>query len=296
MASQSAKWVLPVLTSALIGCAELEGDVGADGVVDDAALTSDNGLPTVNGLAVVNGLPTVNGIPTVNGLCIANGLATTTGLASTSGLMTTIPGRKQVEYIVRCALPPTASITKKDQYGKSYTFTGLLGLAPAWQSGACDTNCQESVSACLLAHVNTSAIHVPLWIVSGHPSVGWGQDPEFPNHEGSFFGNVFMMGAHGTDPAKAPMYYCTGPKYNVNAPSGRIGSSQTNPPYVDPWGSNASCNDVSRCAAADYPNGSHGFKSCNGWNNVVTVWRQSTPTTTTSTIGSGGIGKGFKWR
>lgn len=290
MVAQSAKWVSPILALAFMGCADLEGDVGADELVDDEALTSTNGLPTVNGLA------TANGLATVNGLCIANGLATVNGLATANGLMTTTAGRQQVQYIVRCALPPTASITKKDQYGKTYTFTGLLGLAPAWQNGACDTNCQEAVSACLLAHLNTSGIHVPLWIVSGHPNVGWGQDPEFPNHEGSFFGNVFMLGAHGTDPTKAPMYYCTGPKYNVNAPSGRIGSSQTNPPYVDPFGTNASCNDVSRCAAADYPNGSHGFKACYGWNNVVTVWRQSTPVISTSTVGSGGIGRGFRWR
>jgi hypothetical protein len=291
MVAQSAKWVPPLLALVLLGCADLEGDVGADGLGDDEALSTDNGLPTVNGLA------TANGLATVNGLCIANGLATVNGLATANGLMTTAAGRREVEYIVRCALPPTASITKKDQYGNSYTFTGLLGLAPGWQSGACDTNCQESVSACLLAHVNTAGIHVPLWIVSGHPSIGWGQDPEFPNHEGSFFGNVFLLGAHGSDPAKAPMYYCTGPKYNVNAPSGRIGSKQTNPPYVNPWGATASCGgSVSRCAAADYPNGSHGFKACYGWNNVVTVWRQSTPVTSTSTVGSGGTGRGFRWR
>ena len=291
MLTQSARWSVPLSAFVLMGCAELDGDVGADGVVDDAALTSDNGLPMVNGLALSNGLPVVNG------LCLSNGLATTTGLANTNGLMTTTVGRKQVEYIVRCALPATASITKKDQNGKSYTFQGLLGLAPAWQTGACDTNCQENVSACLLAHVNTSGIHVPLWIVSSHQAVGWGQDPEFPNQEGSFFGNVFMMGAHGTDPAKAPMYYCTGAKYNVNAPTGRIGSAQTNPPYINPWGTTGACNgSVSRCAPADYPFQADGFKQCNGWNNVVTVWRQSTPVISTSTVGSGGVGKGFRWR
>jgi hypothetical protein len=290
MVPQSAKWVPPVLSMLLMGCAELEGDVGADGVIDDESLTASNGLPSINGLAAPNGLPSINGLTTANGLVTAN------GLPSSNGLMTTALGRKQVEYIVRCALPPTASITKKDQYGKSYTFQGLLGLAPQWQESACDLNCQEHVSACLLAHINTSAIHVPLWIVSGHPAVGWGPDPEFPNHEGSYFGNVFLLGAHGTDPTKAPMFYCTGPKYNVNAPSGRIGSTQTNPPYVNPWGANASCDNVSRCAAADYPYSAHGFKACYGWNAVVTVWRQATPTISSSTTGSGGVGRGFRWR
>ena len=102
-------------------------------------------------------------------------------------------------------------------------------MAPQWQNGACDTNCQEDVSACLLAHVNTAGIHVPLWIVAQNPSVGWGQDPEFPNQEGAFFGNVFTLGAHGTDPTKVPMYYCTGAKYNVNPPQGRVGVDADEP-------------------------------------------------------------------
>ena len=93
----------------------------------------------------------------------------------------------QVSYLVRCALPANTSITK----GTSYTFQGLLGMAPQWQNGACDTTCQENVSACMLAHVNTAGIHVPLWMVAQNAAVGWGQDPEFPNQEGAFFGNVF---------------------------------------------------------------------------------------------------------
>src|SRR4051794_25791374 len=276
---------LMVFGGALAGCAEIDSDVGQT----DDPLATDNGLSTVNGLSVANGLSTVNG------LSIANGLSTVNGLSSTSGLMTTATGRTQISYIVRCALPATVSITKKDQNGVSYTFQGLLGMAPQWQNGACDATCQEGVSACLLAHVNTAGIHVPLWIVSQNPAVGWGQDPEFPNQEAAFFGNVFMQGAHGTDPAKAPMYYCTGPKYALNPPQGRLGSVQVNPPYVDPFGSTyASCTGASRCSAADYPSQSDGFKACGGWNNVVTVWRQNTATT--GTTGSGGTGHGFRWR
>jgi hypothetical protein len=192
-------------------------------------------------------------------------------------------------------LPPGASITKQDQYGKSYTYQGLLGIAPQWQTGACDTNCQESVSACLLAHVNTAGIHVPLWIVGNDPVVGWGQDPNYPNQEGAFFGNVFMMGAHGTDQTKAPMYYCMGAKYNVNPPQGRLGSVQTSPPYIDPFGSaTASCTTGTYCTPADYPHTADGFKGCYGWNHVITVWRQNTPTTTTDT--TGGTGAGFRWK
>jgi hypothetical protein len=91
------------------------------------------------------------------------------------------------------------------------------------------------------------------------------------------------------------MFYCTGPKYNVNAPQGRVGGTQTNPPYANAFGSSyASCAGASRCAPADYPAQGDGFKACNGWNNVVTVWRQNTATTTTGP--TGGNGRGFRWK
>jgi hypothetical protein len=54
---------------------------------------------------------------------------------------------------------------------------------------------------------------------------------------------------------------------------GRLGDNSRNgEPYTNPFGSGALCRD--RCAAADYPYGSDGYKACNGWNHVVTVWRQ----------------------
>ncbi len=281
-----------VFGGALAGCAEMEADVGET----DEAATTENGLSTVNGLSTRNGLATINGLST------RNGLATIYGLSSTSGLMTTALGRLQVSYLVRCALPANASITKNDANGISYTFPGLLGMAPQWQNTSCDTNCEEAVSACMLAHVNTAGLHVPLWIVTQNAAVGWGQDPEFPNQEGSFFGNVFTPGAHGVDPSVTPAYFCTGSKYNVSPPQGRIGSTQTSLPYVNPFGSTyAGCSGASRCAPADYPSQGDGFKACNGWNNVVTVWRQSTTRTTTispttAAAPSGGVGRGFRWR
>jgi hypothetical protein len=207
--------------------------------------------------------------------------------------MTTAAGRIKVSYLVRCALPATASITKLDDYGKSYTFPGLLGMAPQWQNGACDQACQENVSACMLAHVNTAGAHIALWLVAENSAVGWGQDPEFPNQEASFFGNIFMQGAHGAVGSTPPAYYCTGAKYNVNPPQGRIGATQTSPPYVNIYGSTyAPCSAY--CTASDTAYLGDGFKACSGWNNVVTAWRQNT--ITTSTGSSGGNGHGFRWR
>ena len=34
--------------------------------------------------------------------------------------------------------------------------------------------CQELVSACMMAHVNTAGIHIPLWLDAAAPAIGWG--------------------------------------------------------------------------------------------------------------------------
>jgi hypothetical protein len=148
--------------------------------------------------------------------------------------------------------------------------------------------------------VNTAGIHVPLWLTAQDTSIGWGQDPEFPNQEGAFFGNVFNLGAHGTDPNTLAAFYCTGAKYNMNPPQGRLGSTQATMPYANPFGTTyAACTTpttTNRCSVADYPSQGDGYKACNGWNHVVTVWRQNTTTTTATTSPTGGMGKGFRWK
>jgi len=99
------------------------------------------------------------------------------------------------------------------------------------------------------------------------------------------------MGAHGTSQTSYPMYYCAGPQVKVNPPTGRLGSAQTSPPYVNPLGSQyALCSTGAACALADNPYSADGFKACSGWNNPVTVWRQNG--TTSATGGTSGSASG----
>ena len=95
--------------------------------------------------------------------------------------MTTDGGRQTVKYLVRCALAAGDSLTKQDQYGASYTFPGGMGLCPAWKNGGVHgTNfrtCQNLVSACMMAHVNTAGVHIPIWMASEAPQIGWGARP-----------------------------------------------------------------------------------------------------------------------
>jgi hypothetical protein len=184
--------------------------------------------------------------------------------------MTTSDGRETVKYLVRCALPAGQSIIKKDQYGASYTFSGQIGVAPAWADGACDLACQENVSACMLAHVNTTGQNVSLWLDGNAPAIGWGQSTNHPYQEGSFFGNIF------TDPPTA--YFCNGQDFDQGVVPGRLGANQLDAPYLNPFA--AIGGDCKRyCTAQDIPNQNDGYKACHGFNHVITVWRNFDPGT-----------------
>jgi len=168
-----------------------------------------------------------------------------------------------MSYLVRCALPAGHSIVLTNAAGTATTYPGQLGVAPEWENGACLQGCQESVSACLLAHVNTTGRHIGLWLDSDIPSLGWGRSTDYPYQEGSFFGNIF------TSPPKA--YFCNGKDFDLGAVPGRLGVGQANAPYTNPFAGTGFCQDS--CTEADAPSTGDGYKACNGFSHVVTVWR-----------------------
>src|SRR5262249_35601103 len=147
-----------------------------------------------------------------------------------------------------------------------------IGLAPQWETGACDTTCQQYVSACMLAHVNTSGQHIAVWLDNDSPAIGWGQNSNYPYQEGSFFGDIFV-----SPPAA---YFCNRKDFDNGVVAGRLGATQGGAPYMNPYGySGAMCNPF--CAA----HGTDGFNSCTTYNpwtvysHVITVWRNFDPGT-----------------
>ena len=262
-------------------------------------LNAHNGLAAINGLNAHNGLAAINGLNAHNGLIAVNGLNAHNGLptgalpgevaaappqqraagwqpppGATNALMTSAEGRATMSYIVRCALPAGHSVLMTDQAGAPYTFQGQIGIAPQWETGVCDTACQEYVTACLLAHVNTTGQHISLWLDSASPAIGWGRDGNFPYQEGTFYGNIFQS------PPKA--YYCDGRDHAFGVVPGRLGANQTNSPYTNPLGPDVLCKD--RCKVAGGADGTDGFSSCPGigdesFTRVVTVYRNFDPST-----------------
>ncbi len=127
-------------------------------------LDSNNGL-SANGLSY-NGL-SANGL-SYNGLS-ANGLSYK-GLSTLAFTQwfTRNPALADMvmTYVVRCAVPPGQTRSyMNSQTGKTYTWTGELGLAPDWANGyPASYNEQQVITACLLAHVNRYGRHVTISI------------------------------------------------------------------------------------------------------------------------------------
>ena len=266
----------------------LNGINGINGLNGVNGLYATNGINGLNGLNGVNGLTGVNGIMATNGISAVNGLNGVNGLSETSGLMTTDAGRKTVAYLVRCALAANDTLVKRDQNGTEYTFDGGLGLCPQWKYGnvATDRTCQNMVSACLMAHINTSGVHVPLWMDSESGVIGWGVSPAYPKQEGTFFGNVIMTGnlsSLAMPQVNAPVaYFCEGAGIAAGVVAGRLTSGASNVPYKNPYGSNAKCagnGNVTAGPTSPGMNAPDGFKSAcaNGYcfqnGEPITVWR-----------------------
>lgn len=112
------------------------------------------------------------------------------GLAMDASTVASEVEMDTIRYAVECALDSNESVTKVVD-GVSHTFEGHVGLAPEWKDDACDDDCQQWVSACLLARVNASGEEVTLWMQGDHPALGTDGHPDFPVYEGSFFGNLF---------------------------------------------------------------------------------------------------------
>ena len=224
--------------------------------------------------------------------------------------MTTSGGRKTISYLIKCALASGDTLVKQDQNGNNYTFAGGLGLCPAWKNGGVSGNsqCMEGVSACMIAHVNTAGVHVPLWLDSNDPSIGWGVDRvNYPMQEGTFFGDIMDTGTLtniGKPTVVGPVgYYCDGAGFPGGASgvvAGRLGANQVGAPYANPFGSGTLCQNAPQAVGqfsagvgGSCPAGSNtnpaagcpdGYKALttnsNGgvWQHGITVWRNNSYT------------------
>ena len=167
-------------------------------VLPASAHTYGDGGGRTGGDWIVNGLSS----PTVSGVDPAHSLGSSLGLGMNGWLgQGDLAGEDVIRYMVECALDVGDSVTVSDGTN-SFTFDGMLGLAPEWKTQACNQDCQQWVSACLMARTNATGAEVQLFVQGDNPALGFGAAPSFPNYEATYFGNVFE------DPA--PMHACVG--------------------------------------------------------------------------------------
>jgi len=214
-----------------------------------------------------------------------------TALTSSTFLMNSAAGRSTLSYMIRCALPAGHSVTRTDLTGASFTFAGGIGVAPEWETGSCGGDCQRWISACMLAHVNTAGVHIPIWIVGQNAGLGWGQSASYPNQEGTFFGNIFTV----SNVNKVDAYYCQGPGFDKSVVDGRIGSAQVGAPYRDLF-ADGYCASGYNCLESDARTNTvaDGYKACTmgdgsitAWNQMVTVWRENKAYNASGTVIAG---------
>ncbi|MFY0575620.1 hypothetical protein ACN28S_15765 [Cystobacter fuscus] len=168
-----------------------EGSEPRERSVQAWAVGTINGL-SLNGLSL-NGL-SLNGL-SLNGLSL-NGLST----SQFDLWFQTNPTLNDsvMRYVVLCAVPAGETRTyTSSSTGSTWSWTGVLGLAPGWAQGAPATLTEQRlVSACLAAHSNKFGVRIPL-SVQGRGGAGSSipTDPseleEYPEREGCFFGNLF---------------------------------------------------------------------------------------------------------
>src|SRR5712691_6656012 len=101
-----------------------------------------------------------------------------------------------MKYLVKCSLP--LGLGMDYEYGGiSYTWAGLLNLAPHWAAGEpIPEDEQQLVSACLGAHANRYGAHVPISLLGQYADgtpipIGDDELSTFSLTEGCFFGNLF---------------------------------------------------------------------------------------------------------
>jgi hypothetical protein len=254
----------------LAGCiSQTEG--AAESSVDSAvAIKTKNGLSqnglSQNGLSQ-NGL-SQNGL-SQNGLS-QNGLIMDALSDPTTGAL----NQQFLAYVVSCALPATSSINITIN-NTNVNFYGQLGLAPTWgisDSSPCDDECQEWVSACLIARVNVEGHHIDLSLRGSHPALALatGEAAAYPNAEATYFGNIFS--------STPKLFACRMPDSSlINRVCGDSAGDDTYPDCVASV--LGTCNS-SRC---DFHSGGEGeyYDKChaNGQTSTyksITVYRQPT--------------------
>lgn len=117
-------------------------------------------------------------------------------IAAARGMEDTADHRLYTAYLVGCALAPNQCVTSTYN-GSTYTYCGVVDLAPAWTSRALTASEAADVSACVLARSNLTGMNVTVSIRGESPALACTTDElaNFNVEEAAFYGDVFTSTA-----------------------------------------------------------------------------------------------------
>jgi hypothetical protein len=178
------------LSTAALGCADGGGEVEELGAVAaDAPVATPQG--GAHGSSSTNNLSPVDFHAQKATLLAAMQapLATYSSSAQTwwlannapdNALLASTGGRSVLKYAARCALATTSAVNA--QVGSSvvtYPGQGLLTTASAWKTTALDADQTDDLFTCLLAHLNSNGVEVPINLSGPSVSNAGSYDPAF---------------------------------------------------------------------------------------------------------------------
>jgi hypothetical protein len=136
-----------------------------------------------------------------------------------------------------------------------------------WEKDKCDADCEEWVSACVLAHVNVKSNNISVWMDADNKEIQCGLNASFPKKEGAYFGNLF------TSPPTA--FSCWGPNWIDGSSVGRMCAGRTGCPYVSMGLCDFSCNQTP--AKDAYTACGTGTGPARPYDHVITTYLHSDP-------------------
>jgi hypothetical protein len=206
-------------------------------------------------------------VPTaIHSTTLANAALTGTALGSAKAMQDTADHRLYAGYLIGCALTPTQTITAFSQWG-TYSYAGVVGLAPAWTTRALTASEAADVSACVIARANLVGMNVTISIRGDLSALATTLDEarSYNVEEAAFYGDVFTTTAGAKHACNGVDQVRDGDTYG-DLPNRQCGQPDPNNPGYTLCGFvfDGDCADI--CTV----NGDH-YEQCAGFSNVETV-------------------------
>jgi hypothetical protein len=101
--------------------------------------------------------------------------------------------RDVLDYLIECAFPEGVTLQGTADDGVTYTFDGLIGLAPRWETRRLTLKEQRWISACMLARVNKDGHEILISLRGPHNAltVTTEETNRYDLEEGAYYGDIF---------------------------------------------------------------------------------------------------------